>query len=79
MTKDIALRRHAFEIVSQLPENPREARIVLEYVKKLFDEWFQDQPCGRTPSLRAISNDSDPVSFSSSQPTVRPGICRASD
>lgn len=37
MTKDIALRRHAFEIVSQLPENPREARVVLEYVQKLMD------------------------------------------
>lgn len=80
-TSDMLLRRRAVEIVTQLPENTAEARTVLTYVRQLLDGFLSDQAAsgGSRPNLRAISNESEPVSFSSIQPTDSPGICLARD
>lgn len=79
--KDMLLRRRAVEIVTQLPEDSVDARAVLTYARQLIDDFLTTHSAagGRTPNLRAISNDREPVSFSSIQPTDRPGICLASD
>lgn len=75
------LRHHAVEIVGQLPENPSEARTVLNLALELVDTFLDRQtpPEGRRPCLRAISSDKSPVSPDNTQPTDNPGICRAND
>jgi hypothetical protein len=51
------LRQIAIEIVANLPDNPREARIVLDYVRKLVDHFLypnEQQPKeGSVVSLRS--------------------------
>lgn len=72
---DGQLRRHAVELVAQLPADVADARIVLAYARELIDTFLsQDAPGGRTPNLRAISNDRSPVAASVIQPGDRPGI-----
>jgi len=71
---EMRLRRHAVEIVSQLPESPAEALRVLQLAKELVDRFLinQDASGGRIPNLRAISNESPAGSPSSTHPVVRP-------
>jgi hypothetical protein len=75
MDADTALRRRALEIVTQLPENQAEARMVLNYARELIDGFLSAQsPPGKRPSLRAIAVDRSPVAPSSIHPVERPGI-----
>jgi hypothetical protein len=73
---DMALRRRALEIVTQLPENAVEARMVLNYARELIDGFLaaQSPPGGSRPSLRAIAVDRSPIAPSSIHPVERPGI-----
>lgn len=75
-TSELKLRRHAVEIVSQLPESPSDARTVLKYAGELVDRFLVDQDAsgGSRPSLRAISSERSPVLPSSIQPVDKPGI-----
>lgn len=68
------LRRHAIEIVSQLPENPADALRVLQLAKEVVERFLcnQEASLGRIPNLRAISNESPAGSPSSTHPVVRP-------
>lgn len=81
MPHEMRLRRCALEIMGQLPENPREARLVLNYARDLLDGFLapHDAPTGTTANLRAISSDRPASSASRIHPTVNPGICRAKD
>lgn len=81
MSSELRLRRHAIEIVGQLPERPTDARQVLKYALELIDGFLcsQDASAGTTPNLRAISSDSPAGSLSRIHPTVRPGMRRAND
>jgi hypothetical protein len=71
---EMRLRRHAIEIVGQLPENPTEALRVLQLAKDVVERFLcsQDASGGRIPNLRAISNDSPAGSPSRTQPVVNP-------
>lgn len=73
---DLRLRRHAVEIVSQLPESASDARTVLAYARQLVDEFLGDQSpsVGSRPNLRAIAVDKSPVAPSSIHPVDKPGI-----
>ncbi len=72
---DLRLRRHAVEIVSQLPESASEARTVLNYARQLVDDFLGDQSpsAGSRPNLRAIVVERSPVSPSCIQPGETPG------
>lgn len=73
---ELRLRRHAIEIVGQLPESPRDALRVLLMARELVEAYLApyDASAGTTPSLRAISNERPSGSLSSIQPTVSPRI-----
>lgn len=77
----LKLRRHAVEIVSQLPESLTDARTVLNLARELLDGFLsaQDASGGRIPNLRAISNDSPLSSPSNIQSADSPLIWRAKD
>lgn len=76
MNAEMRLRRHAIEIVSQLPESPGDALIVLELARGVVETYLAPQGAsgGRTPSLRAISSDRPAGSPSNIHPVVKPGI-----
>lgn len=74
-TMDVRLRRHAIEIVAQLPTNAAEARVVLAYARELLDGFLsQADSGGSTPSLRAISSERSPCFPSPIHPMDKPGI-----
>lgn len=40
-------RRHAIQIAAQLPEEPKDAILVLEATRRLVDEWLSPQRAPR--------------------------------
>lgn len=76
MPTEMRLRRHAIEIVTQLPDSPAEALRVLDLAREVVSGFLmvQDASGGKTPNLRAISSESPAGSLSRIQPIVRPGI-----
>ena len=71
--RNLLFRRRALEILTQLPEDPAEARVVLAYVREILDQWV-DQSGGSNPNLISMPLDRSPSLPSSIQPVDRPGI-----
>ena len=66
--RDLLFRRRALEIITQLPESPADARIVLAYVRQLLDEWV-DQPSSKVVSGSSPSRIHMPFDKSPSLPS----------
>ena len=49
------LKRMAIQLAAQLPEDPTEARQVLEYVRVLIDDFLAAEPRPSAPSLSPLS------------------------
>lgn len=65
MSRELLLRRHAFDLIGQLPESPKEALRVLQLAQQLVEGHlmpYDASAAGRISSLRAISSDSPAVS-----------------
>ncbi len=49
------LKRMAIQLAAQLPEDPMEARQVLEYVRVLIDDFLAADPRPAAPSLSPLA------------------------
>lgn len=57
MRTEYDLKRQAMQLVVQLPEDPAEAKRVLDLAKQVVEVFYErDQPRPAVPSLVAISN-----------------------
>lgn len=73
--REIMFRRRAMEIVTQLPEMPADARLVLAYARELLDAWVdQSASGGSKPNLISMPLDRSPSLPSSIHPVDKPGI-----